>query len=34
VILDPQGKVAKVWKAVKAEGHGAQVLEWLKANAK
>lgn len=33
VVVDPQGKVAKVWKAVKAEGHAGQVLDWLKANA-
>ena len=32
VIVDPDGFVAKVWKAVKADGHGEQVLEWLQAN--
>ena len=34
VILDPEGKVAKAWPKVKPDEHGAEVLEWLKANAK
>ena len=34
VIIGPDGKVAKVWKSVKPDGHGEQVLEWLRANAK
>jgi peroxiredoxin Q/BCP len=34
VIVDPEGKVAKVWPRVKPDAHGAEVLEWLKANAK
>lgn len=33
VIIDPQGNVAKVWKAVKADGHAGQVLDWLRVNA-
>ncbi len=32
VIIDPKGKVAKVWRSVKPDGHGDQVLEWLKTN--
>lgn len=28
-IIDPQGKVAKVWKAVRAKGHAEKVLEVL-----
>ena len=32
VIIDPEGKVAKVWRSVKPASHGDQVLEWLKAN--
>jgi peroxiredoxin Q/BCP len=32
-ILDPEGKVRKVWPKVKPDSHGAEVLEWLKANA-
>lgn len=34
VIIDPEGEVAKVWKSVKPDAHGEQVLEWLKGNAK
>jgi peroxiredoxin Q/BCP len=34
VIIDPEGKVAKTWPKVKPEGHGAEVLAWLEANAK
>jgi len=33
-IIDPEGKVAKVWPKVKPDLHGAEVLDWLKANAK
>ncbi|MGE3075454.1 MAG: thioredoxin-dependent thiol peroxidase [Dehalococcoidia bacterium] len=33
VILRPDGTVAKVWPKVKPDAHGAEVLEWLKANA-
>jgi len=33
VIVSPDGKIAKVWPRVKPDAHGAQVLEWLKANA-
>lgn len=29
-LLSPDGKVAKTWKKVKAEGHAAKVLEALK----
>ena len=28
-LIDPQGKVAKVWKAVKVDGHDQQVLKAL-----
>jgi thioredoxin-dependent peroxiredoxin len=34
IIIDPDGAVAKVWKSVKPDAHGEQVLEWLRANAK
>jgi peroxiredoxin Q/BCP len=27
--IAPDGKVAKVWKRVKPDGHGKQVLDWL-----
>ena len=30
-VIDPAGKVAKLWKRVKVDGHDAQVLEALKA---
>jgi thioredoxin-dependent peroxiredoxin len=30
-LVDPDGRVAKVWPKVKADGHAAQVLEALKA---
>jgi peroxiredoxin Q/BCP len=33
VIVDPEGKVAKVWPRVKPDAHGAEVLDWLKAHA-
>ena len=33
VILRPDGTVAKAWPKVKPDAHGAEVLEWLKANA-
>jgi thioredoxin-dependent peroxiredoxin len=29
VIIDPAGKVAKVWRTVKPDQHGAQVLAWI-----
>ncbi len=29
-IIDPEGKVAKVWPRVKPDSHGAEVLAWLK----
>ena len=32
-ILNPEGRVAKVWPKVKPDAHGNEVLEWLKANA-
>ena len=28
-LVDPEGKIARVWPTVKAEGHAAQVLEAL-----
>jgi peroxiredoxin Q/BCP len=28
-IIDPQGKIIKVWKSVKPEGHAEQVLKFL-----
>jgi peroxiredoxin Q/BCP len=30
-LIDPQGNVAKVWKAVKVDGHDGQVIEAIKA---
>lgn len=30
-LIDPQGRVAKVWKAVRVDGHDEQVIEALKA---
>ncbi len=30
-LIDAEGKVAKVWKAVQVDGHDAQVIEELKA---
>lgn len=33
VVIDPQGKVAKTWPKVKADGHGKEVLDWLEAHA-
>jgi thioredoxin-dependent peroxiredoxin len=32
-IIDPEGKVAKVWKKVKPDQHGAEVLTWLNSHA-
>ena len=29
--IGPDGKIAKVWKRVKPDGHGKQVLDWLTA---
>lgn len=31
VVVDPSGKVAKVWPKVKPDSHGREVLEWLRA---
>ena len=33
VVLNPEGRVAKVWPKVKPDTHGDEVLEWLKAHA-
>ena len=33
-IIDPAGKVAKVWLRVKPDAHGTEVLAWLRENAK
>jgi peroxiredoxin Q/BCP len=33
VLVNPEGKVAKVWPKVKPDAHGAEVLEWLKQHA-
>lgn len=33
IIIDPEGRVAKVWPRVKPDQHGQEVLEWLKKNA-
>lgn len=32
-IVDPKGKVARVWPRVKPDSHGNEVLEWLSNNA-
>lgn len=32
-IIDPAGRVAKVWGKVKPDQHGAEVLKWLSQNA-
>jgi peroxiredoxin Q/BCP len=32
-IIDPDGRVAKVWKRVKPDAHGQEVLKWLSENA-
>ena len=32
LIIDPRGKVSKVWPRVKPDAHGAEVLAWLTAN--
>ncbi len=32
-VMDPSGKVAKVWPKVKPDTHGSEVLEWLNKNA-
>ncbi len=31
-VINPQGRVAKVWAKVTTAGHGEKVLEWLRAN--
>ncbi len=33
VVVDPKGKIAKVWPRVKPDAHGDEVLSWLKQNA-
>ena len=30
VLMDPEGKVEQVWDNVKAKGHAAQVLDYVK----
>jgi peroxiredoxin Q/BCP len=32
-IIGPDGRIAKVWKRVKPDAHGSEVLTWLAANA-
>ena len=32
VLINPEGKVAKVWPRVKPDAHGAEVLAWLEKN--
>jgi peroxiredoxin Q/BCP len=32
-IIGPDGRVAKVWKRVKPDAHGGEVLKWLSENA-
>lgn len=32
-VIDPDGKIAKVWPKVKPDTHGAEVLDWLKEHA-
>ncbi len=33
VIIDPDGRVARVWPKVKPDSHGTEVLDWLKSHA-
>ena len=33
VLIDPQGKVAKVWPRVKPDSHGEEVLNWFNQHA-
>ena len=33
VVIDPAGRVAKVWPRVKPDAHGEEVLTWLKEHA-
>ncbi len=33
-IIGPDGRVAKVWKRVKPDAHGQEVLDWITANAR
>ncbi|MEO8538771.1 MAG: thioredoxin-dependent thiol peroxidase [bacterium] len=33
VVINPEGKIARVWPKVKPDAHGLEVLEWLRANA-
>ena len=33
IVIDPDGRIAKVWPKVKPDGHGAEVLAWLQAHA-
>jgi peroxiredoxin Q/BCP len=30
VVIDPEGRIAKVWPKVKPDAHGAEVLNWLR----
>ena len=32
-IIGPDGRIAKVWKRVKPDAHGQEVLKWLTENA-
>jgi len=32
VLIDPEGRVAKIWPKVKVKGHAEVVLEFLKEN--
>ena len=32
-VIDPEGRIAKVWPKVKPDAHGAEVLDWLKEHA-
>lgn len=33
VLIDPEGRVAKVWPRVKPDAHGEEVLRWLRQHA-
>jgi peroxiredoxin Q/BCP len=32
-VIDPEGRIARVWPKVKPDAHGAEVLDWLKEHA-
>lgn len=32
-VIDPEGRIAKVWPKVKPDAHGAEVLAWLREHA-